>query len=150
MMSINDFLLWRMALLIFCIWQIQSCGSSRWYAVEQEPAEPYAYLHDSVFVLNDYIRVASVSEIDGNLIDSVSTKNLKISIGKHQVKISCDEAKGSYDSADLSGKAKVLVFDASIQRTYKVFCLPYTHWWIEDFENGNVVAGERPKPQTEI
>ena len=148
MTSINGFLPWHMTLL--CLWLIQSCGSPRWYAVEQELAEPYAYIHDSVFVLNDYIRVASVREIDGNLIDGEPTKNLKISTGKHQVKIFCDEAEGSYDSVNLLGEAKVLEFDANIQRTYKVFCLPYTHWWIEDFESGNVVAGERPKPQSGI
>ena len=148
MVSINGILSWTMTLL--CLWQIQSCGSPRWYAVEQNLAEPYAYIHGSVFVRNDYIRVASVSEIDGTIVDSETRKNLKISTGKHQVKIFCDEAEGTYDSTDLVGKAKVLEFDANIQRTYKVFCLPYTHWWIEDFESGNVVAGERPKPQTEI
>lgn len=143
-MLIKYFVWMRIALCLICIGQIQSCGTPRWYSVEQEPAKPFAYIHNSVFVSNDYVRVATIREIDGNEVDEISNGNLKISLGRHQVKIYCDEAKGTYDSNALTGQAKVLEFEATIQRTYKAACHPYTHWWIEDSDSMKVVAGKKP------
>ncbi len=129
---------------LFLIWQLQSCGTTRWYSIEQDPATPFAYIQDGVFVSGDYVRRASVTEIDGNTVGKSASNKLEISIGTHQVKIYCDEARGSFDSSELSGQAKVLKFDAKTQRNYKAICLPFTHWWIEDLENGKIVAGQQP------
>ena len=69
----------------------------------------------------------------------------KINAGTHHVKVNCDEAKGNFNSNQLMGPARMLVFEAQTQRMYKASCLPYTHWWIEDLENGDVVAGYKPE-----
>lgn len=126
------------------VWQLQACGTIRWYSIEQDPATPFAYLQDGVFVSGDYVRRASVTEIDGKTIGNPARNKLEISIGMHQVRIYCDEARGSFDSDKLLGQAKVLEFEAQIQRTYKAYCKPFTHWWIEDLENGKIVAGQQP------
>lgn len=123
---------------------LQACASSRWYSVTQEPAVPYAYVHDGVFVSGNYVRSALITEIDGNTVENSTSNELKISIGLHQVKIYCDEAKGSYDSSELSGQARVLEFEAHTERRYKAFCMPFTHWWIEDLENKQIVVGQKP------
>ncbi len=124
---------------------LTSCNYTKWrYSIEQVPAEPVAYLKDGVFVSGDYIRNASIIEIDGVAIEHSNDKPLQVSIGKHSLKILCAEASGEYDSANLSGKEKLLEFEAETQRTYLIRCIPFTHWWVEDSENKKIVAGNKP------
>ncbi|MEM7401198.1 MAG: hypothetical protein AAF304_04530 [Pseudomonadota bacterium] len=123
---------------------LTSCGATRWHSIQEIPAEPTAYIRDSVFVSGDYIRNATIDEIDGNPIDRTSRNVAEIDLGVRKIKILCDEARGEFSSSDLVGQAKTLTIEAKIQRTYIVRCLPYTHWWIEDAENRSVVAGEKP------
>ncbi|MFK7816891.1 MAG: hypothetical protein AB8B92_11210 [Gammaproteobacteria bacterium] len=120
-----------------------ACGALSWYSIEQTPADSVAYLRDGVFLSGDYVRSASISEINGNSNIARENALIKISTGKHQVKIYCEEAVGEFNSLEFIGKAKVLELHAKIQRTYHVRCKPYTHWWIEDVENGEIVAGEK-------
>lgn len=120
-----------------------SCGALSWYSIEQSPADSVAYLRDGVFVRGDYVRSANISEINGNSVKARENALIKISTGKHQIKVHCEEAVGEFNSSEFIGKAKVLELQAKIQRTYHVRCRPYTHWWIEDVENGEVVAGEK-------
>ena len=123
---------------------LTSCGLSRWHAIEEIPAEQTAYLRDGVFVSGDYIRNATVSEIDGKTVDRDNKDRIEIMLGMRQIKVLCDEARGSFDSSDLAGESKILSFEAKVQRTYLVRCLPFSHWWIEDSENHSIVAGEKP------
>jgi len=103
-----------------------SCGIAPWHSIEQVPAEP-----------------ASIAEIDAKAVTKSNNNLIEITLGYHLVKIYCDEAKGAFNSLEFSGEAKTLKFEAQIQRTYQVRCEPYSHWWIEDLENNNVVAGEK-------
>lgn len=139
----RDMLL-RFILVIAFLLFLQACFTSRWYSIEQEPAQQMAYIHASVFVTNDYIRSTLIHEIDGEEVENAAKGKLEINVGTHRVKIFCDEAKGNYDSDELKGQSKELEFEAFTQRTYKALCLPYSHWWIEDSENGKVVAGQKP------
>ena len=120
-----------------------SCGTTSWYSIQQTPAESFAYLRDGVVMVGDYIRVATISEIDGEPVIMREKNLIKLSTGIHMIKIHCDEAVGKFNSKDFIGKAKVLELNAKIQRSYIAHCKPYTHWWIEDTENGNIVAGEK-------
>jgi len=123
-----------------------SCGHSRWhYSIEQIPAEPNAYLRDGVFVSGDYIRNASISEIDGVPVKQTESRPIKITLAEHKLKIRCSEAVGEYDSDNLAGQEKTLILNAKVQRTYIIRCIPHTHWWIEDAENKKIIAGEKPK-----
>lgn len=122
-----------------------SCGSTQWYAIEEHPAEKVAYVSGGVYVNSGYIRSAYVAEIDGNKVKDSNSHRHAINAGVHVLKIYCDEAKGSFNSDNLLGNAKTLKFNAEIQREYKANCQPYTHWWIEDVENGEVVAGSMPE-----
>lgn len=130
--------------LIFSLF-LPSCAliPAPWHSTEQIPAEPIAYMRDGVFVSGEYVRAASIAEIDNEVVAQSNNNLIEISLGKHQVKIFCDEAKGEFNSLEMDGKAKVLEFDAQLQRTYLVRCEPYTHWWIEDLDNKSVVAGEK-------
>ena len=128
---------------VFFLSQV-SCSSPRWYAVEEYPAEQVAYVSDGVYVNGSYVRSARVTEIDGKKVKDNNNFRHPINTGMRLVKINCDEAKGSFNSKELLGQSKILKFSADIQRTYKAHCLPYTHWWIEDVENGKVVAGKSP------
>ena len=122
---------------------IWGCGSLRWHSVEQIPAEAVAYMRDGVFVSGKYIRSAKITKID-NIVANETVDSLhQISIGTHEVIIHCAEAEGAFNSNELKGKTKNLVFKAEIQRTYLVRCEPFTHWWIEDLESKAVVAGEK-------
>jgi hypothetical protein len=122
-----------------------SCGliPVSWHSIEQTPAESIAYIRDGVFVSGEYIRSASIAEIDSQAVAQSNNNLIEIGLGKHQVKIYCDEAKGEFNSLELDGKAKILELDAQVQRTYLVRCEPYSHWWIEDLESKSVVAGEK-------
>ena len=124
---------------------IFACGALRWHSVEQMPAESLAYIRDGVFVSGNYIRSATITEIDGKKAEESNQGLHEISIGTHEVTIYCDEAEGEFDSNKLVGRSKILNFEARIQRTYLVRCTPFTHWWIEDLENKAVVAGEKYK-----
>ena len=137
-------------LLVLLVMQLFSCGTTRWYSVEEQLAESVAYISDGVYVSGDYIRSATVTEIDGNEIKEGAGNKLTINTGTHHVKIYCDEAKGSFNSNDLKGRAKTLEFEAQTQRKYKAYCMPYTHWWIEDLDNGKTVAGYKPEQIQEI
>lgn len=119
-----------------------SCGALSWYSIEQTPADSISYLKDGVFVSGDYIQSAIISEIDGKPVGDRNKKRIKVSTGERYIKVLCEEASGEFNSLDFKGKAKILVLDAKIQRTYRVRCKPFTHWWIEDIENGKIVAGE--------
>ncbi len=149
-MLVDYFVYIRIFLYFVLACLMQACGSSRWYSIEQEPATPHAFIHQTVFVLEDYIRVTSIREIDGKVVDKNKNNKITISATKHQIKIYCDETRGAYDSNSLSGQARILEFEAKMQRVYRVYCYPYTHWWIEDSENSEVVAGEKPNMQIEI
>lgn len=120
-----------------------SCGSFRWHSIEQVPAEEVAYMKDGVFVSGKYVRSTEITEIDGKLAQEKNSGLHEVGIGVHKVKIKCDEAEGAFNSNELLGKTKILEFEAQIQRTYLVRCVPFTHWWIEDIENKTVVAGEK-------
>ncbi len=122
---------------------LSSCGALNWYAIEQIPADSVAYLRDGVFMSGDHIHSATISEIDGEIVATRDEKFIKIIAGKHKIKVLCDGANGEFDSEDFEGKEKVLEFNAKIQRMYLVRCKPFTHWWIEDIDNGEVVAGVR-------
>ncbi len=122
---------------------LAACGALSWYSIEQSPAESVAYLRDGVFMSGDYIRSTRISEINGSTDITRENKLIKITIGKHQIKVYCEEAVGEFNSLDFIGEERVLEFQAEIQRMYHVRCKPYTHWWIEDIENGKVVAGEK-------
>jgi hypothetical protein len=130
---------------LICLLAPPSCGLVPWHSIEQTPAEPVAYMRDGVFVSADYVRSAVIAEIDGKAAVKTSDNLVKVSVGKHHVKVLCEEAKGKFNTNEFKGEAKVLEFEALIQRTYLVRCMPYTHWWIEDSENNQVVAGERFK-----
>jgi hypothetical protein len=119
-----------------------SCGATSWYSIQQTPAEPVAYLRDGVVMSGDYIRGATISEVDENAVMVRENGLILVPVGTHKLKIMCEEAYGKFNSNEFVGKARVLELDAKTQRTYKVYCKPYTHWWIEDIENGDVVAGE--------
>lgn len=114
-----------------------------WHSIEQTPATPVAYLRDAVVVSGDYAHSALLAEIDGRSVKKTSNNLVEVPVGKHQVKIFCDEAEGEFNSQEFSGEAKTLEFEAKIQRTYLVRCVPFSHWWIEDLENNAVVAGEK-------
>ena len=131
--------------VLICLLTPPSCGIVPWHSIEQTPAEPVAYMRDGVFVSSDYVRSAIIAEIDGKAVVKPSDNLVVVSLGKHHVKVLCEEAKGKFNTNEFKGKAKVLEFEALIQRTYLVHCMPYTHWWIEDSENNRVVAGERFK-----
>lgn len=138
--------MYKIRLLIFNIimpMSLFSCGALSWYSIEQTPADSISYLRDGVFMSGDYIRSTTISEVDGKSVLSRDQKLIKVSTGRHKIKVLCEEANGEFNSLDFTGKAKVLVIDAKIQRTYQVLCKPYTHWWIEDVENGEVIAGEK-------
>ena len=124
---------------------LYSCGMIPvvWHSIEQTPAEPIAYMRDGVIVSGDYARSALIAEIDGRSVTKSSNNLVEVSVGKHQVKIFCDEAEGKFNSQEFSGEAKILEFEAKIQRTYLVRCVPFSHWWIEDLENKVVVAGQK-------
>lgn len=124
---------------------LSSCGwvPVLWHSTEQTPAEPIAYIRDGVFVSGEYVRSASIAEIDNEPVVQSNSNLIQLSLGKHQVKILCDEAKGEFNSLEMDGKAKTLELIAQIQRTYLVRCEPYSHWWIEDLESKSVVAGEK-------
>jgi hypothetical protein len=122
-----------------------SCGliPVTWHSIEQTPAEAIAYIRGGVFVSGEYLRSATIAEIDDKAVAQSDNNLIKISLGKHQVKIFCDEAIGEFNSLELDGKAKVLELNAQQQRTYLVRCEPYSHWWIEDLDSKSVVAGKK-------
>ncbi len=120
-----------------------SCGALRWHSIEQMPADEIAFIRDGVFVTGEYVRSAAITEIDGKAATESESGLYEVSVGIHEIKVHCDETKGSFNSKDLIGKAKTLKFEAQIQRTYLVRCVPFTHWWIEDSENNAIVAGEK-------
>ena len=132
-----------------------SCEGRKWYLIEQQPAEPYALLKDGVYVSGEYLRSAIVININDELVNKQNNSPIKVKIGMHQVTIYCDEAKGIYNSnkQDVSKyeadntrkKTKTLTFNAKTERVYRVFCVPYTHWWIEDTELNRVVSGIKPE-----
>ncbi len=122
---------------------ICACGALRWHSVEEMPAESIAYIRDGVFVSGNYIRSATIVEIDGKKSEESNQGLHEINIGTHEITIYCDEAEGEFDSNELTGKSRILKFEAQIQRTYLVRCEPFTHWWIEDSENQSIVAGEK-------
>lgn len=144
MRQANLMLLPKLMLCAVFMSLMSSCGATRWHAIQEIPAEPTAYIRDGVFVSGDYIRNATIAEIDGKPIDRASKNVAEIDLGVRKIKILCDEARGKFSSRELAGQAKTLTLEAKIQRTYIVRCLPYTHWWIEDSENRSVVAGEKP------
>ncbi len=127
---------------ILILFLILSCSNSRWYAVEELPAETKAYIRDNYYLSGDYVTGAAVVRIDG--VDSVNKSVHELSLGMHKIAISCGEARGSFDTDHVKSQIKTLELDARIQRTYKVACKPFSHWWIEDLENGAVVAGAKP------
>ena len=102
-----------------------------------------AFIRDGVFVSGEYVRSAEITEIDGKTAAESANGLYEVSVGIHEIKIHCDETKGSFNTKNLVGKAKTLKFEAQMQRTYIVRCMPFTHWWIEDSENNAVVAGEK-------
>jgi len=120
-----------------------SCGALNWHSIEQTPATPIAYMRDGVVVSGDYVRSALIAEIDGKKVVKPSNNLVEVAVGKHQIKIFCDEAKGEFNSIEFSGKAKTLEFEAQIQRIYIVRCVPFSHWWIEDLESKAVIAGQK-------
>jgi len=120
-----------------------ACGIVNWHSIEQVPAEPFAYIRDGVFVSGNYVRSAKVIQIDDITYEGSKTPLLEIGLGKRRVKILCGEAKGDFDTKQFTGQEKILEFEAQIQRTYRVGCLPHTHWWIEDLDNQKIVAGEK-------
>ncbi len=122
---------------------LNACGSLSWHSIEQTPAVPMAYMRDGVYVSGAYVRSASITEIDGKLVAKSNDNLIKVTLGEHRVKINCDEAEGEFDTKEFNGETKILKFEAKIQRTYLVRCVPFTHWWIEDLENNEVVAGEK-------
>ena len=124
---------------------VTSCGSGKWYSIEQEPAEPIANIRGGVFVTGEYIRSASILEIDDQELNMHSEQNFQIPIGMRKIKISCDEAKGSFDSGKFAGQSKTLVFEAKTEKNYRAWCKPYTHWWIEEMNTKKIVAGVRPE-----
>ncbi len=135
---------WRNGILcLIFVSASASCGALRWHSIEQTPAEPIAYMRDGVYVSGAYVRSALIAEIDGNKVIKPSNNLVEVPIGKHIVKVFCDEAEGEFNSNEFSGVAKTLEFEAHIQRTYLVRCTPFTHWWIEDLESNSVVAGEK-------
>lgn len=133
---------------------VTACGNRKWYSIEQQPAKPYAELKDGVYASGEYLRSAVVSNLNGKFIDKKKNSSLKVNVGIHQVTIYCDEANGEYNSNAQDGvgrgpintekHTKVLTLQADTQRVYRAFCLPYSHWWIEDTESGKVVTGEKP------
>ncbi|QMU60855.1 MAG: hypothetical protein GKR92_03760 [Gammaproteobacteria bacterium] len=122
---------------------LYSCGALSWHSIEQTPATPIAYVRDGVFVSGDYVRSALIAEIDGKKVVKPSNNLVEVAVGKHQIKVFCDEAQGEFNSEEFSGKAKTLEFEAQIQRTYLVRCVPFSHWWIEDLESKAVIAGQK-------
>jgi len=135
--------IWLCFISLIFIMPLVSCGAHSWHSIEQTPATPIAYLRDGVFVSGDYVRSALIAEIDGNSVIKSKNHLVEVAVGKHKVKVFCNEAEGEYNSEEFVGQAKTLEFEARIQRTYLVHCVPFTHWWIEDLENKVVVAGER-------
>ena len=129
--------------ILIIIFPLVSCGAHSWHSIEQTPATPTAYIRDGVFVSGDYVRSALIAEIDGKSIVKQKNHLVEVEVGKHQIKVFCNEAEGEYNTEEFIGQAKTLEFEAQIQRTYLVHCMPFTHWWIEDIENKAVVAGER-------
>ena len=125
------------------IMPLVSCGAHSWHSIEQTPATPTAYIRDGVFVSGDYVRSALIAEIDGKPVIKLENHLIEVEVGKHQIKILCNEAVGEYNTEEFIGQAKTLEFMAQIQRTYLVHCVPFTHWWIEDIENKAVVAGKK-------
>ena len=134
----------RLYVIIFFLLTVTSCGSGRWYSIGQEPAKPIAYIRGGVFVSGEYVRSASIAEIDGKESAMHSEQNFQIPIGTRRITINCDEAKGSYDSKEFTGQSKILEFDAETEKIYRVWCKPYTHWWIEEIATKKTVAGLRP------
>lgn len=122
---------------------LYSCGTLSWHSIEQSPASPIAYMRDGVFMSGDYVRSAIIAEIDGKKVVKPRNNLVEVAVGKHQIKVFCDEAKGEFNSKEFNGKAKILEFEAQIQRTYLVRCVPYSHWWIEDLESKAVIAGQK-------
>jgi len=122
---------------------LYSCGALSWHSIEQTPATSIAYMRDGVFVSSDYVRSAIIAEIDGKEVVKPNNNLVEVAVGKHQIKVFCDEAKGEFNSKEFSGKAKMLEFEAQIQRIYLVRCMPFSHWWIEDLESKAVIAGQK-------
>ena len=100
-------------------------------------------MRDSVFVSGKHVQSAKIIKIDNVAAEESSELLHKVSVGIHEVSIHCAEAEGAFNSNELEGEERVLIFDAKIQRTYLVRCRPFTHWWIEDIENKAIVAGEK-------
>ena len=134
----------RFPLYVICIALIASCSSARWYSIEQEPAKPIAYISGGVFVVGEYVRSASIVEIDGNKLSEDMGNSIQIPIGTRTIKILCDEAKGNYDSSKFTGESKKLQFIARTEKNYRAGCMPFTHWWIEEIATNNIVAGIKP------
>ena len=131
-----------------------ACANKKWYSIEQQPTEPYALLNDGIYASGDYLRSAVVRELNEEPIDKKNNEPFKVKPGTHRVMIHCNETKGEYDSIqqdalligpiNLAKKAKTLTLETDIGRIYRVQCVPYTHWWIEDTETGKVVSGTKP------
>ena len=129
--------------LIF-IMPLVSCGAHSWYSIEQTPATPIAYLRDGVFVSGDYVRSALIAEIDGKSVLTQKNHLVEVAVGKHQVKVFCNEAEGEYNSEEFVGQAKTLEFEARIQRKVSCrLCALYTLVDRRFREIISVVAGER-------
>lgn len=130
---------------IFLLLPLSSCGviPVKWHSIEQTPSESVAFVRGGVFVSGEYLRSATIAEIDNVAVVQANNESIEIDLGQHHVKIYCGEAQGEFNSLDLEGKAETLVLDAQLQRTYLVRCEPYSHWWIEDSESKAVVAGEK-------
>lgn len=120
-----------------------SCGVYRWHSIEQTPAKEVAYIRGGVYVSGEYVRSALIAEIDGKKIITPDNQLVEIAPGKHQITINCHETKGEFNSKEFAGKAKIITFEAQIQRTYQVRCVPFTHWWIEDLRNKSFIAGDK-------
>ena len=114
-----------------------------WHSIEQTPAEAVAYIRGGVFVRGEYLRSAIIIEIDNEVMSQTKNQLIEIGLGIHQIKISCYEATGEFNSLERKGKSRTLELNAQLQRTYIVRCEPYSNWWIEELDSKIVVAGEK-------
>lgn len=115
----------------------------KWHSIEQIPSDSVAYIRGGVFVSGEYMRSATITEIDGKAVIQPNNNPVEIELGQRKINIYCGEAEGEFNSQELEGKEKTLVLNAQLQRTYVVRCEPYSHWWIEDLDSKAVIAGNK-------
>ena len=76
----------KLLICVVFITLLSSCGATRWHAIQEIPAESIAYLRDGVFISGDYIRNATIAEIDGKSVDRKNGNLIEIGLGVHKIK----------------------------------------------------------------